>query len=311
MNQQELIDSSVSFKENWEKFSKAFKVDGKTETSLSVERERCFLKPIAHITRTSDKGERELSFSFMDLSEPFENAIAEIIHVPALRGNPRRDYDITSVGPIFPGTFENYVASIISEWQESKNTCLETLFKWLQMLNLADAVSVEPIDDTRAEINVGLCNEDPLMQNNLISIADVGFGVSQTLPVLVALLKAEPNQLVYIEQPEIHLHPRAQVAMARILTEASKRNIRIVVETHSALLLRGIQTIVAKGGIIAPDKVRLHWFERNKDDRTTKITSANLDEAGSYRDWPEDFGDTIIDAETDYILAAESHQMKE
>ena len=203
------------------------------------------------------------------------------------------------------------MASIISEWQESKNTCLETLFKWLQMLNLADAVSVEPIDDTRAEINVGLCNEDPLMQNNLISIADVGFGVSQTLPVLVALLKAEPNQLVYIEQPEIHLHPRAQVAMARILTEASKRNIRIVVETHSALLLRGIQTIVAKGGIIAPDKVRLHWFERNKDDRTTKITSANLDEAGSYRDWPEDFGDTIIDAETDYILAAESHQMKE
>ena len=51
----------------------------------------------------------------------------------------------------------------------------------------------------------------------MVSIADVGFGVSQVLPVLVALIVAKPGQLVYLEQPELHLHPRAQVALAQEL----------------------------------------------------------------------------------------------
>ena len=57
----------------------------------------------------------------------------------------------------------------------------------------------------------------------MVNIADVGFGVSQVLPVLVALIVAEPGQLVYLEQPELHLHPRAQVALARVLADAAKQ----------------------------------------------------------------------------------------
>jgi predicted ATPase len=72
----------------------------------------------------------------------------------------------------------------------------------------------------------------------LVSIADVGFGVSQALPAIVAILVAEPGQLVYLEQPEIHLHPKAQRNMAVILAQAAKRNIKIVIETHSIILLR-------------------------------------------------------------------------
>ena len=88
---------------------------------------------------------------------------------------------------------------------------------------------------------------------DLVSIADVGFGISQTLPVIVALLAAEPGQLVYIEQPEIHLHPRAQMAMAKILADAANRGVRVVAETHSSLLLLGIQSLVAEGKL-SPDK---------------------------------------------------------
>ncbi|MEA2046257.1 MAG: DUF3696 domain-containing protein, partial [Euryarchaeota archaeon] len=120
----------------------------------------------------------------------------------------------------------------------------------------------------------------------------------------VALLAAEAGQLVYIEQPEIHLHPRAQTAMAQVLADAANRGIRVVVETHSELLLLGVQTLVAEGKL-SPEMVKLHWFEL-QDDGTTKINSADLDEAGAFGDWPEDFADTELEMQSRYLDAVES-----
>jgi predicted ATPase len=139
----------------------------------------------------------------------------------------------------------------------------------------------------------------------MVSIADVGFGISQTLPVIVSLLAAEPGQLVYIEQPEIHLHPRAQMAMAKILADAANRGVKVVAETHSSLLLLGVQSLVAEGKL-SPDKVKLHWFKRRPEDGVTEVSSADLDNAGAFGDWPEDFSSTEMDADTRYIHAAEA-----
>ncbi len=138
---------------------------------------------------------------------------------------------------------------------------------------------------------------------DMVSIADVGFGVSQTLPVVVALREAKPGQLVYLEQPEIHLHPRAQTAMAKVLADAAARGVHVVAETHSALLILGIQTLVAEGRL-APELVKLHWFERR--DGVTKVRSADLDEAGSFGDWPEDFADIVLEAQSKYLDAVEA-----
>ena len=137
-----------------------------------------------------------------------------------------------------------------------------------------------------------------------VNIADMGVGVSQVLPALVALLTAIPGQLVYLEHPERDLHPRAQVALAKLLADAAQRGVRVVVETHSSLLLLGVQTLVAKG-TLPPDQVALHWFERDNDGATT-VTSADLDEAGAFGDWPEDFGDVELKSESRYLDAAES-----
>jgi len=139
---------------------------------------------------------------------------------------------------------------------------------------------------------------------DLVSIADVGIGVSQTLPVLVALHVAQPGQLVYIEQPEIHLHPKAQYKLAKPLVDAAKRGVRLVIETHSSLLLLGIQTLVAEGEI-DPSLISLNWFKRSEKDGTTTITRAELDDAGRFGDWPQDFDDTALDAESHYLSAAE------
>ena len=137
----------------------------------------------------------------------------------------------------------------------------------------------------------------------MVSIADVGLGVSQVLPVLVALIAAEPGQLVYLEQPELHLHPRAQVALAQVLADAAKRGVRVVVETHSSLLLLGFQTLVAEGDL-SPELVKLHWFTR-REDGVTEVNSADLDEAGAYGEWPEDFDDVDLKTQSRYLNAVD------
>src|SRR5262249_34998917 len=170
-------------------------------------------------------------------------------------GNRERTYPVTEVGPSFPGTFEKYVASLISRWGSEPANRIQELGNDLNLLGLTWKIEAKPLDDTQVELRVGrLPRPKRGSAHDLVSIADVGFGVSQTLPVVVALQAARPGQLVYIEQPEIHLHPRAQVAMGRLLVNAANRGVRVVAETHSSLLLLAVQALVAEG-VIDPNLV--------------------------------------------------------
>ncbi|MXY28673.1 AAA family ATPase [Candidatus Poribacteria bacterium] len=239
-----------------------------------------------------------------DVTYPLEPSILNTIHLPGLRGNPERTYKLSSTGPQYPGTFENYAASVIHKWQDAKDERLKTLGDALHILRLTGKVSTQKVGDVSIEVQVGRLPHGRTGETDMVNIADVGIGVSQLLPVIVALVAAEPGRLVYIEQPELHLHPRAQVALAQVLADAAKRGVRVVVETHSSLLLLGVQTLVAEGDL-SPELVKLHWFTR-REDGVTEVNSADLDEAGAYGEWPEDFDDVDLKAQSRYIKAAQS-----
>jgi predicted ATPase len=273
----------------------------KNEQQWQIGRNRCFLELKLEI------GQRGIQ-SGAAPGGAFEPLIRGVIHVPGLRGNPARTYKTTAVGSEFPGTFENYAASVIYHWQTKKDKNLENIGHALETLGLGWRVIARSVDDTNVELRVGRMphgNKNDIA--DMVSIADVGFGVSQTLPILVALFVANPGQLVYLEQPEIHLHPRAQFAFAKLLADAANRGVRVVTETHSSLILLGIQSLVAEN-YITYDKLRLHWFARNNDG-TTKINSTQVDEAGAFGDWPEDFGEVALEAESKYLDAAEARQV--
>lgn len=276
-----------------------------------LERNRCFLS----LATEYSPG---ITTSFT-LSEIISDSILQVIHLPGLRGNPERDYPATfvssnfrgtfnEVGPLFPGTFEYYVASIIDQWQlDDDKPQLARLFNDLARLALTNKVVARRKNDTAIELLVNRFLQGD--KEDMVSIADVGIGVSQALPVVVALHTANPGQLVYIEQPEIHLHPRAQYALAEVLADAAKEGKRLVIETHSSVLLLGIQTLVAEGKL-PPELVKLHWFTQ-QEDGSTKIDSANLDEAGAFGNWPEDFHTVTLQSENRYIDAAEARLMGE
>ena len=273
----------------------------KLKLKLVVVRNRCFLDVLFEFADDIPV-HKIMSVKFFSFVPDQE--LRRMIHVPGLRGNPERVYNRTVTGPDFPGIFEHYVATIIAQWQEQKDDQLQALETMLAALGLTQEISAKYSNDTQIELQVGRLPKAERDGSDLVNIADVGFGVSQVLPVLVALLVAKKGQLVYLEQPELHLHPRAQYALAKILAETAKRGVKLVVETHSALLLLQVQTLVADGKL-DPDLVKLHWFLRNPENGTTSVQSADLDENGAFGDWPEDFGDVELKAEGAYLDAVE------
>jgi hypothetical protein len=276
--------------------------EGHKQGQWEIRRDRCFIGPVWVANRAAP--DRTSLLVSARPGAKWEEIIPHVIHLPGLRGNPERTYPVTAVGATYPGTFEKYTASVISQWVAEEEEILAELNAELKWLKLTGGVTAIRVNDVQIELQVWrLLDEVPTGPEGLVNIADVGSGVSQTLPVLVALRAAKPGQLVYVEQPETDLHPRAQFALAQVLASAAKRGVRVVVETHSSILLLGVQALVAEGKL-EQDKVKLHWFQREKDGRTI-IHTGDLDEAGRFGDWPGDFDDVTLKAQKEYLDAAD------
>ena len=246
------------------------------------------------------------------VSQGLENTLSRLMHIPGLRGAPRRSYPATIFHNQIKGTFDLYAAGTVSQWQQQENTeALGQLNDYLRRLGLTDSVTAKVKNANEVELSVSRLpagSKGKRRKTDMVNIADVGIGVSQVLPILVALIAAQEGQIVYVEQPELHLHPRAQVVMAELLAEAANRGVRVIVETHSSLLLLTVQTMVAEAKI-KPEDVALHWFFRDAKGATT-VRHEQPDENGAYGDWPEDFGDVEMTAQRAYLDAVTKRRPK-
>jgi predicted ATPase len=121
---------------------------------------------------------------------------------------------------------------------------------------------------------------------------NVGFGLSYTAPIILALLTAKRGDMVILENPEAHLHPMGQRKMGELMAKAAMDGIQVVVETHSDHLLNGIRLAVKKGEL-DKDIVRLNYFFAEKTDGQYKHTKSSPEilEDGRLSSWPKGFFD--------------------
>ena len=120
-----------------------------------------------------------------------------------------------------------------------------------------------------------------------VPITDVGFGVSQVLPVLVLCFYAPRNSTIILEQPDIHLHPAVQSRLADVLIAAAEqRNVQILIESHSEDLLTRFQRRVADESL-SEEKLGL-WFCES-DAGVSRISRLRMDDYGNVANWPKDF----------------------
>ncbi len=121
---------------------------------------------------------------------------------------------------------------------------------------------------------------------------NVGFGLSYTLPIVVAILSAEPNSLLLIENPEAHLHPYAQAKITELMCLASQNGIQIFCETHSDHIINGA-LVACKKQQIDHENIKIWYFDRNETEHVATPIAINVLEGGRIDNQPKGFFDQI------------------
>ena len=229
------------------------------------------------------------------LEQEYEDLINKIYYLGPLREPPQRNYQWSRVQPWDVGyRGERAIDAILAANSrgEKRNlrkrghykTLEEMVAHWLKELGLIEGFSVSEISSESSLYEVQVTTDKGSLPVNL---ADVGFGVSQILPVLVLVYYVPEGSIIIMEQPEIHLHPSAQSGLADVLLQvAHHRNLSIVVESHSEHLLRRFQRRVAEGEYLAPD-IKLYFCDRV--DGRSQLQDLHVNQFGEIQNWPQDF----------------------
>ena len=214
----------------------------------------------------------------------FENLFSQILYLGPLREHPRPRYTWDGDHPKGIGQDGKKAISALLSGRVRHFSIDEQILKWLQQLELINSYDLRPLSDTGRdyEFLVKQYKGGPEVR-----LTDIGFGVSQVLPVLILCYYAPEGSILILEQPEAHLHPKVQTELADVLIDVVKnRNVQIILESHSEYLLSRLQRRIAEKEIAATDTA-LYFCEIK--DGTSEIEQLNVDEYGNIRNWPQDF----------------------
>lgn len=186
---------------------------------------------------------------------------------------------------------EEIIDEAIAHPKEKAKSLKAQIEAWMSEISPGIRIEITPYTDMDVVKLQYKFAAGPVFSNSYRS-TNVGFGITYTLPVLVALLSATQGELVLLENPEAHLHPQGQVRLGELMARAASCGIQVVVETHSDHLLNGIRVAVKKS-LLPPEKVRLYFLGRQEQDGqlTSSVISPRMDQNGRLDQWPDGFFD--------------------
>ena len=237
---------------------------------------------------------RNTSF-LSDFETEYEALMDRIFYLGPLRVHPQREYRWSGAGPVDVGPAgEQTIDAILSATANNETRNLarhkalmsfqEMIAHWLRELGLIESFEIKEIAPGSnlyaARVRVNASSPETML-------TDVGFGVSQVLPVLVLLYYVPEGSILLLEQPEIHLHPSVQSGLADVMLAAVKRrSIQVIVESHSEHLLRRLQRRAAESDIASSD-LRLSFVSSVHG--AANLNDMALNEFGEIENWPDHF----------------------
>jgi len=227
---------------------------------------------------------------------------SNLLYIGADRSGPRKVYPLSDVyasrGDF--GSASEYALNYLNRHQNDRmedidprchgisgHRLIDVVNGWLQDVTPGVQIQFETVPAADALIAGFSFNQPGDVATRPYRPTNVGFGLSYTLPVLLALL-AKKGTLCLIENPEAHLHPKGQTKLAELAVRASIAGVQVLVETHSDHFMDGVR-IAVRNGVISPEEVGFQYFERING--KTTVTSPQIDEDGRLSSWPSGFFD--------------------
>ena len=207
-----------------------------------------------------------------------------------VRSKPRRTYDPARPTPDPEGDYAPmYLADVFSRDKKAWKSLKKGLEDFGKAAGLFDEISIRQFGKSGSEpFQVQVRRFDGRRKGPQRNLIDVGYGVSQVLPVLMELLHPDAPSLFLLQQPEVHLHPSAQAALGSLFCQVASRDRQLIVETHSDHLLDRVRMEVRDGRTpLKPEDVSILYFERG--DLDVKIHSIRIDELGNILDAPDGY----------------------
>jgi predicted ATPase len=236
-------------------------------------------------------------YDFLYLPETFEEIDRDLNFVSSFRLEPERTYyQKTKADEKTGRSGQGYIDQIL-EWENHKAKEFKILKSVLKNLGLLRSLKIQQLLGGRFEISV------KVKPNGIwASLADVGFGISQFLPVVVADLQLSNRSILLLAQPEIHLHPSVQASLLDYFVKQIKNtNKQYIIETHSEYLLNRIRLSIVKGEI-EPSDVSAYYFESSIEGSITHKIEFTRD--GQIQNAPQGFFDTYMIDTMDIALYA-------
>ena len=160
----------------------------------------------------------------------------------------------------------------------------DAVVAWLVYLDVAQNIESNDSDQLGHELQVCMSN-----RNKNHDLTQVGVGVSQVLPIIVAGLLAKPDTTLIIEQPELHLHPKVQSRLADFFLSLTQLGKQCLIETHSEHIINRIRLRIAEGSKSSPwqDATKVYFVE--KKESCSSFREVSINEYGAIPNWPEGF----------------------
>lgn len=228
---------------------------------------------------------------------------AQYLHTDRIQ--PQNIYDIstTRVSDGLLGVHGEYTAHYLDENRRKNLTIpelkhpnaktsqlLENVSYWLSEISQGIAVNVKKYDEIQ-KVSLSYQYTYGDTTSNEYAPMNVGFGLTYVLPIIVALLKAKSDEIIIIENPESHLHPKGQVKIAHLCALAAQHGVQLIIESHSDHFLNGLR-VATKQKQIAPENLKFFYFTKNTTELSAQVTELFIDENGRINDdWPEGFFD--------------------
>ena len=231
-----------------------------------------------------DRSPGNPKFPFWQFEEAFEQLFSHICYLGPRREYPRSHYTWEGDHPEGVGQHGRDMVSALFSGRMQLLNLDEQVPRWLQRLGLIDSYRLAPVSDRENGYEFLVTKHKG---GSEVRLMDVGFGVSQILPVLILCYYVPAGSILILEQPEAHLHPKVQSDLADVLIDVVKnRKLQIILESHSEHLLHRLTRRIAEGEISADDTA-LYFCQINEG--TSEIQQLKLDEYGNASNWPRDF----------------------